>query len=346
MENNIWESLKFRGEIIDTYEVSSRGQFRNKKVNRILRGTVKPDGYQRVEIVINGKRQSIYRHRGVAETFLENPENLPIVNHKDLNKSNNRVENLEWVTSAENNKHAIRNGRKIFSRAVNQLDKITNEIIQTFPSIARAAKEIAGNKHCISNCANGKIKTSAGFKWELVVGKEKLPEDVQFVFYKGYNIYPTGKIGNKNFILKPRIHGGYEMVALSINGKQKDYSVHRLVAECFIPNSNPEKNKVNHKDGNKLNNDSKNLEWVTHQENMIHASSVLGKGLKAVSQYDLDGNFMRSYGSITEATKMMGKTNPSFISKICIWNAKNEKPKIAYGYIWKFGIIDHEFIPS
>lgn len=64
---------------------------------------------------------------------------------------------------------------------------------------------------------------------------------------------------------------GYKVYRLSINGKSKDLYAHRMVAETFIPNSDPLKDCVNHIDGDKLNNDVSNLEWVTKSENNAHA---------------------------------------------------------------------------
>lgn len=58
----------------------------------------------------DGKKHSLQVHRIIAETFVPNPDNLPYVNHKDGNKHNNRVENLEWVTASQNSRHAIESG--------------------------------------------------------------------------------------------------------------------------------------------------------------------------------------------------------------------------------------------
>lgn len=72
-------------------------------------------------------------------------------------------------------------------------------------------------------------------------------------------------------ILKPKTTAdGYRFVALSKNGKTETGYIHRLVAEAFIPNLK-ELPEVNHKDGRKANNNLDNLEWVTHQENVVHA---------------------------------------------------------------------------
>lgn len=67
-------------------------------------------GYKQVQIMRNNKRYTKYVHRLVAECFIENPNNEPEVNHKDGNKANNKVENLEWCTRSENQKHSYRIG--------------------------------------------------------------------------------------------------------------------------------------------------------------------------------------------------------------------------------------------
>ena len=67
-------------------------------------------GYKIVWMNIKGKQKHYYLHRLIAEAFIPNPDNKPQVNHIDGNKTNNNVENLEWVTSKENVHHAIRTG--------------------------------------------------------------------------------------------------------------------------------------------------------------------------------------------------------------------------------------------
>lgn len=89
-----------------------------------------------------------------------------------------------------------------------------------------------------------------------------------------YAISNFGNIKNivTNKILKPELtNKGYYRINLSINGIRKKYYIHRLVALMFLENNDPKRNNVNHKDGNKLNNNVENLEWVTSSENQIHA---------------------------------------------------------------------------
>ena len=91
-------------------------------------------------------------------------------------------------------------------------------------------------------------------------------------FYGNYIVYPNGVIYSLNSKkeLKKRIVNKYEVVTLFQNKKRKDFKVHRLVAICFLENTE-NKPFVNHIDGNKLNNNISNLEWCTHRENIDHA---------------------------------------------------------------------------
>ena len=84
------------------YEVSNMGNVRNVRKNTLLRLSKDCYGYIQVSLYKNGRRTGLRVHRLVAEIFIPNSENLPMVNHKDEDKSNNRVDNLEWCTAKYN----------------------------------------------------------------------------------------------------------------------------------------------------------------------------------------------------------------------------------------------------
>ena len=129
-------------------------------------------------------------------------------------------------------------------------------------------------------------------------------------------------------ILAPHFVGGYVQYELSKSNKTKAYKAHRLVAEAFLPN--PErKREVNHIDGDKHNNKLENLEWSTSSENQLHASYILGKGLKAVKQLSKDGELVKVWRSIKEASLSLG------IDKSDISNASRGKRLSAGGYKWQ-----------
>lgn len=109
MSKEIWKPIP---QLEDYFEVSTLGNVRNKRTNRLIIGDVNNFGYYRVAMYVNGKQTRWFRHRLVATVFIENPQNKKFVNHIDGDKSNNTITNLEWVTQSENEKHAFRTGLK------------------------------------------------------------------------------------------------------------------------------------------------------------------------------------------------------------------------------------------
>lgn len=147
-----------------------------------------------------------------------------------------------------------------------------------------------------------------------------------------------GNIGKYKlpFVLKPRLDkDGYKRVTLQSKHIAKNKYVHRLVAEAFIPN--PEnKPQVNHIDGNKANNNVKNLEWVTQSENRIHCLMFLNpqlknnKNSKKVIQYSIDNKMLNEFPSAKEAGRIL-HISQGHISEVCRGEKRTYK-----GYIWKY----------
>lgn len=156
----IWKNVKgYEG----LYEVSNFGRVKSLRKEKILKLGRDKKGYLIVGLCKNGKQRTFKAHRLVTEHFLNNPYNLPYVNHKDGNKTNNNVSNLEWCTQKENIQHAIANDlfphKKIY-----QYD-LQGNFIREWENILDVEKELKIFHSNISNCCNGIRKTTGGFKW-------------------------------------------------------------------------------------------------------------------------------------------------------------------------------------
>lgn len=185
MDKEIWKDIVgYEG----LYQVSNLGRVKSLKrkvyagrgkmrwqYERILSNKKENgNGYKIVNLFKNGKGKNKYIHRLVAESFLENQNNLPQINHKDENKSNNCVNNLEYCTCQYNctyNNLHIRRGLKSrnnkMSKKVYQLNE-NNKILKEYPSISEASRQVNISFQAISDCLNGKQKHSAGYKWKYV----------------------------------------------------------------------------------------------------------------------------------------------------------------------------------
>lgn len=98
-----WKPIKNFEEF---YMISNYGNVKSLRRNKILRPVVKNTGYCIVNLYDSNNTYAFYIHRLVAEHFIPNPENKICVNHKDYDKTNNNVENLEWATYEENNRYS------------------------------------------------------------------------------------------------------------------------------------------------------------------------------------------------------------------------------------------------
>lgn len=132
---------------------------------------------EKTKLFKDGKRHYFNVHRLVAETFLENELNKREVNHKDGNKANNNVNNLEWVTSSENQLHAFKNGLQkskmgkdhAQSKSIFQID-LNGNVIRKFDSIKQVKRELGFNTFGIIKCCKKekRYKTAYNYKWEYV----------------------------------------------------------------------------------------------------------------------------------------------------------------------------------
>lgn len=142
------------------YAVTSCGKVYSYKSKKFLKPRKHSGGYLQVSLCKNSKHKTYYIHRLVAEAYLPNPEELPQVNHKDENKENNALPNLEWCDMTYNNNYGSRNERagKALGKPVYCI-----ELDKTFDSSHAAARELGLIQQSITKCCTGKYKTTGGF---------------------------------------------------------------------------------------------------------------------------------------------------------------------------------------
>lgn len=136
-----------------------------------LVGGLDKDGY-RIGVFYDseGKRKTLKFHRLIAQTFIPNPNNFPEVNHKNGNKQDNDISNLEWVTTQQNVQHAFKTGlRQGKRKPVARLDKNTLEVLQIYPSVASTAKEGYNPGHVGGCCRGDRGRvTHKGYRWRFL----------------------------------------------------------------------------------------------------------------------------------------------------------------------------------
>ena len=267
------------------YEACSDGRIRHRVKGTILQPGGSLGGYQRVSLYTDSDTRRTHSvHRLVALTFIDNQEGKATVNHKDHNPKNNHIDNLEWASVTEQNRHKRKCAdlSLVSARAVQQIEPYTTNVLATFPSIAQAADAVgAGFKGRTKICAvarGAKEKVTAyGFVWKYVAEEvdpeeEWRPIDPALIHgIAGYHVSSTGRVKNH----KGRItsghkhHSGYCWV--SIHPHQ--FMMHILVAKAFLDNP-MQKRIVNHLNGDKCDARVSNLEWVTDAENIIHGQRL------------------------------------------------------------------------
>lgn len=157
------------------YQVNELGEVKSK--GRILKPRPNGVGYFQVALYKNGIRKDFYVHRLVAKAFIPNPDNLPEVNHKDENKSNNTVENLEWCSAEYNINYGSHNERMAFtmSNKYNVYDKFNKLIVSNatfkilFQTLKHSAKTLKSFRNSLVMCAKGKRRRAYGYRIEYAV---------------------------------------------------------------------------------------------------------------------------------------------------------------------------------
>jgi len=166
----------------DSFEVSNYGNHRRiayhhtnarnqLPLKTVLRQQKARDGYMHMPINYNGHKRAYPAHRIVAQAFIPNPNNYPHINHKDGNKQNNYVDNLEWVTPSMNQNHSVKIGtftpRKPPYKPVGKFDK-DMKLLEIYENSYKAAESVDGFATKIRACCFGIIKTYKTFVFKFV----------------------------------------------------------------------------------------------------------------------------------------------------------------------------------
>lgn len=180
---------------ITTYYITTTGKLFNSKTQKWLKGQINyKNGYKSYSISIDGEKHRLYAHRMVALTYL--PNNNPLkteVHHKDGNKLNNSVENLEWITSKENKKLSKNQGlEKLRPQKVFCYDD-NKKLVAIYPSIAECCRVTGFNASWLIEQLNRKVKTlSHGYYWSDI-------EDSSFEIKKTHIQPSQKKVGQYNY---------------------------------------------------------------------------------------------------------------------------------------------------
>lgn len=167
-EQNMKDIKGYEGQ----YAITSCGKVWSYKRQKFLKPALSR-GYEIVVLCKEGITKNYRVHRLVAEAYIPNPENKPQVNHKDENKENNCVNNLEWVTAEENNNYGTRNERAGKSLSVSKCKPVyCVELDKYFESGIAAAAELGLNQGNIGKCCNGKQKTTGKMHFRFASEEE------------------------------------------------------------------------------------------------------------------------------------------------------------------------------
>lgn len=162
------------------YKVSNCGEVFSVRKNILLTRKYNRLGYQIIILYKEGKGRLFYVHRLVAQAFIQNTYNYPCINHKDENKMNNKVDNLEWCTYKYNSNYGSC-AKKIGFKNMNKeststpvLCFIGDKLMKEYPSMNEAERQTGIFSQNILKCCQGKTAFAGGYRWVYKYGRKRL----------------------------------------------------------------------------------------------------------------------------------------------------------------------------
>lgn len=309
MEQEIWKRVVINNKET-LYEISNKGRCRRPdKLHWKTGGILTPkynksNGYYSYCIVTeNGKHNYCYIHRMVAESFLKTEDFSLQVNHIDGNKQNNNIENLEWVTRKQNMKHAFENNLVGTVSPVEQYT-LDGKFVREYNSISEAVREnMSFSVSTISACAMGKYSNAHGYQWKYKNSDKIIETDKTKFMVRNQEVLQYDLQGNyiKTFpnlascyIELGKIDNG--VISQVCKGKRKSYL---------------------------------GFQWRYKSSNL--SVEMLKPKEKRVGMLDREGNLLKEFDSIKEASEHLGQKDNGAISRVC----KGKKTS-HLGYVWTY----------
>jgi hypothetical protein len=370
-DNIIWTPLVYPGVREDYYEISNHGKIRRASDHLDMSNFCdKQKGYELINLVrqdTNDKTRKVKRgvHRLVANSFLQNPQNSPTVDHINRNSMDNHLSNLRWATHTEQNQNQDHTGRTNLADRipVEALDSVSREVVREYESMTQAAQAVGGKKGSIS-AACRKGGPVYGFYWRKVIRDmpvenvstnieaaaapstantetetantetETAEEWRQFTTKTG-EVIDTHMVSNKGLIrsiARPDIlrkgssdREGYRF-EIRANGKKRNFGVHDVVASTFIGLPPDQNMVIYHINRDRTDNRVENLEWITESERRLRQHFNNSKRVRATYP---DGRYT-IYTSIGRASAGTG-VDAATISTICN-GLRAQRPDISFRF--------------
>ena len=353
-EEEIWKQLK---SPYTKYWVSTLGRIKNKY--KILNYKPSPSGYINVGLTTDdGKEITRGLNCLIAEAFLENVDNKPIVDHINRIRDDNRLCNLRYADYSESalNRRQKEVGEYARGRKVVQMT-LDDEVIKIWDCQQKAADELKIEQTGISLACRKGLKTYKGYKWDYY--EEIIEGEIWKKLKFGDKILGASSHGRIKFPNGDTIYGnilddGY----MGIKFNYKQYRMHRIICFAFKPIKEHMKYIVNHKDKNPQNNHIDNLEWLSRLDNTIHRyhpddyktenydeiltytednlldntdmSKIKHRPTRAIIQFDIEGKIIKKYSSIAAASKELQLNYGNLIRSCKKYGMK------CGGFLWKY----------